>query len=100
MKYLFPDFYLFSVSHCTHSSHVVLLQFTQHNMEQHMGGVGLRDSQHMVSGRRLLVKIVKGDGIRDAQNPYVVIEMDEPAQKNQTGTQRGGKPFWDEHFLL
>eukprot|EP00099_Drosophila_melanogaster_P002384 NP_001137710.1 uncharacterized protein Dmel_CG10737, isoform U [Drosophila melanogaster] len=71
-----------------------------HNMEQHMGGVGLRDSQHMVSGRRLLVKIVKGDGIRDAQNPYVVIEMDEPAQKNQTGTQRGGKPFWDEHFLF
>ncbi|XP_039147927.1 uncharacterized protein LOC6735220 isoform X10 [Drosophila simulans] len=71
-----------------------------HNMEHHMGGVGLRDSQHMVSGRRLLVKIVKGDGIRDAQNPYVVIEMDEPAQKNQTGTQRGSKPFWDEHFLF
>ncbi|XP_026835798.1 uncharacterized protein LOC6547098 isoform X16 [Drosophila erecta] len=71
-----------------------------HNMEHHLGGVGLRDSQHMVSGRRLLVKIVKGDGIRDAQNPYVVIEMDEPAQKNQTGTQRGSKPFWDEHFLF
>ncbi|XP_041565990.1 uncharacterized protein LOC108137053 isoform X15 [Drosophila elegans] len=71
-----------------------------HNMEHHMGGVGLRDSQHMVSGRRLLVKIVKGEGIRDAHDPYVVIEMDEPAQKNQTGTQRGSKPFWDEHFLF
>ncbi|XP_017077147.1 uncharacterized protein LOC108111959 isoform X5 [Drosophila eugracilis] len=71
-----------------------------HNMEQHLGGVGLRDSQHMVSGRRLLVKIVKGEGIRDAHDPYVVIEMDEPAQKNQTGTQRGSKPFWDEHFLF
>nr|XP_036669763.1 uncharacterized protein LOC108017735 isoform X5 [Drosophila suzukii] len=71
-----------------------------HNMEHHLGGVGLRDSQHMVSGRRLLVKIVKGEGIREAQNPYVVIEMDEPAQKNQTGTQRGTKPFWDEHFLF
>ncbi|XP_070067992.1 uncharacterized protein [Drosophila takahashii] len=71
-----------------------------HNMEHHLGGVGLRDSQHMVSGRRLLVKIVKGEGIREAQNPYVVIEMDEPAQKNQTGTQRGSKPFWDEHFLF
>ncbi|XP_043947604.1 uncharacterized protein LOC108030165 isoform X14 [Drosophila biarmipes] len=71
-----------------------------HNMEHHLGGVGLRDSQHMVSGRRLLVKIVKGEGIREAQNPYVVIEMDEPAQKNQTGTQRGNKPFWDEHFLF
>ncbi|XP_032305954.1 uncharacterized protein LOC6494440 isoform X4 [Drosophila ananassae] len=69
-----------------------------HNME-HLSG-GLRDSQRMVSGRRLLVKIVKGEGLRDAHDPYVVIEMDEPAQKNQTGTQRGSKPFWDEHFLF
>ncbi|XP_022231183.2 uncharacterized protein LOC111080086 isoform X4 [Drosophila obscura] len=71
-----------------------------HNMEHHLGGVGLRDSQHMVSGRRLLVKIVKGEGLRDAHDPYVVIEMDEPAQKNQTGTQRGSRPYWDEHFLF
>ncbi|KAM8714091.1 hypothetical protein ACLKA7_014273 [Drosophila subpalustris] len=70
-----------------------------HNMEQLGSGI-LRDSQHMVSGRRLLVKIVKGEGLRDAHDPYVVIEMDEPAQKNQTGTQRGSKPFWDEHFLF
>ncbi|KAL7737147.1 hypothetical protein ACLKA6_005357 [Drosophila palustris] len=70
-----------------------------HNME-HLGSGILRDSQHMVSGRRLLVKIVKGEGLRDAHDPYVVIEMDEPAQKNQTGTQRGSKPFWDEHFLF
>ncbi|XP_030388192.1 uncharacterized protein LOC115634446 isoform X20 [Scaptodrosophila lebanonensis] len=70
-----------------------------HNME-HLGLGNLRDSQHMVSGRRLLVKIVKGEGLRDAHDPYVVIEMDEPAQKNQTGTQRGSKPFWDEHFLF
>ncbi|XP_033253650.1 uncharacterized protein LOC117185790 isoform X17 [Drosophila miranda] len=71
-----------------------------HNMEHHLGGVGLRDSQHMVSGRRLLVKIVKGEGLRDAHDPYVVIEMDELAQKNQTGTQRGSRPYWDEHFLF
>ncbi|XP_023168635.2 uncharacterized protein LOC111597922 isoform X1 [Drosophila hydei] len=70
-----------------------------HNME-HLGSGMLRDSQHMVSGRRLLVKIVKGDGLKDAHEPYVVIEMDEPAQKNQTGTQRGSKPYWDEHFLF
>ncbi|XP_017838530.2 uncharacterized protein LOC108596867 isoform X19 [Drosophila busckii] len=70
-----------------------------HNME-HMSSGNLRDSQHMVSGRRLLVKIVKGEGLKDAHEPYVVIEMDEPAQKNQTGTQRGNKPFWDEHFLF
>ncbi|XP_034103753.1 uncharacterized protein LOC117567707 isoform X16 [Drosophila albomicans] len=70
-----------------------------HNME-HLGSGILRDSQHMVSGRRLLVKIVKGEGLRDAHDPYVVIEMDEPAQKNQTGTQHGSKPYWDEHFLF
>ncbi|XP_017959857.1 uncharacterized protein LOC108653680 isoform X16 [Drosophila navojoa] len=70
-----------------------------HNMEN-LGSGMLRDGQHMVSGRRLLVKIVKGEGLRDAHEPYVVIEMDEPAQKNQTGTQRGSKPYWDEHFLF
>ncbi|KRG04834.1 uncharacterized protein LOC6579856 isoform X8 [Drosophila mojavensis] len=70
-----------------------------HNME-HLGSGLLRDGQHMVSGRRLLVKIVKGEGLKDAHEPYVVIEMDEPAQKNQTGTQRGSKPYWDEHFLF
>lgn len=74
---------------------------TQHNMEHVLGGGILRgDSQHMISGRRLLVKIVKGEGLKDAHDPYVVIEMDEPAQKNQTGTQRGSQPYWDEHFLL
>ncbi|KAH8299498.1 hypothetical protein KR044_001984 [Drosophila immigrans] len=70
-----------------------------HNMD-HLGSGILRDPQHMVSGRRLLVKIVKGEGLRDAHDPYVVIEMDEPAQKNQTGTQHGSKPYWDEHFLF
>ncbi|EDV98493.1 GH22639 [Drosophila grimshawi] len=71
-----------------------------YNMDHSLGSGILRDAQHMVSGRRLLVKIVKGDGLRDAHDPYVVIEMDEPAQKNQTGTQRGSKPYWDEHFLF
>ncbi|KRF99146.1 uncharacterized protein Dwil_GK17967, isoform I [Drosophila willistoni] len=71
-----------------------------HNMEQHHLS-GFRDSQHMsASSRRLLVKIVKGEGLKDAHEPYVVIEMDEPAQKNQTGTQRGTRPYWDEHFLF
>lgn len=70
-------------------------------MEHGLGGGILRgDSQHMISGRRLLVKIVKGEGLKDAHDPYVVIEMDEPAQKNQTGVQRGSQPYWDEHFLL
>ncbi|KAM7343237.1 uncharacterized protein ACRADG_010345 isoform 16-T17 [Cochliomyia hominivorax] len=56
--------------------------------------------QPMISGRRLLVKIVKGEGLKDAKDPYVVVEMDEPAQKNQTGARQGNNPYWDEHFLF
>ncbi|XP_011293452.2 uncharacterized protein LOC101900611 isoform X13 [Musca domestica] len=54
----------------------------------------------MISGRRLLVKIVKGEGLKDARDPYVVVEMDEPPQKNQTGARQGNQPYWDEHFLF
>lgn len=52
------------------------------------------------SGKRLLVKVVKGEGLSEATDPYCVIEMDEPPQKNQTGARQGITPFWDEHFLL
>lgn len=50
--------------------------------------------------KRLLVKVVKGEGLLQANDPYCVIEMDEPPQKNQTGARQGKNPFWDEHFLL
>lgn len=56
--------------------------------------------QPMISGRRLLVKIVKGEALKEAKDPFVVVEMDEPAQKNQTGARQGNNPYWDEHFLL
>lgn len=52
------------------------------------------------SGKRLLVKVVKGEGLQSANDPYCVIEMDEPPQKNQTGARAGKSPLWDEHFLL
>lgn len=52
------------------------------------------------SGRRLLVKIVKGEALMQAKDPYVTVEMDEPPQKNQTGARQGTSPFWDEHFLF
>lgn len=54
----------------------------------------------MASSRRLLVKVVKGDGLSLAKDPYCVIEMDEPPQKNQTGARQGVNPYWDEHFLF
>lgn len=52
------------------------------------------------SGKRLLVKVVKGEGLKQATDPYCVVEMDEPPQKNQTGARQGISPYWDEHFLL
>lgn len=54
----------------------------------------------MSAGRRLLVKIVKGDALMQAKDAYVTVEMDEPPQKNQTGARQGTSPFWDEHFLF
>uniref|UniRef100_A0A1L8DNC0 Protein kinase c conserved region 1 n=1 Tax=Nyssomyia neivai TaxID=330878 RepID=A0A1L8DNC0_9DIPT len=54
----------------------------------------------MSSGRRLLVKVLKGDGLAVAKDPFCVVEMDEPPQKNQTGVRQGANPVWDEHFLF
>uniref|UniRef100_A0A034VNE1 Protein kinase C-like 3 n=2 Tax=Bactrocera dorsalis TaxID=27457 RepID=A0A034VNE1_BACDO len=70
------------------------------DMPQNLEGSNLSGLQPMISGRRLLVKIVKGEGLAEAKDPYVVVEMDEPAQKNQTGARQGATPYWDEHFLF
>lgn len=64
------------------------------------GGSMNQPMSTMSSGRRLLVKIVKGDALMQAKDPYVTVEMDEPPQKNQTGARQGTSPFWDEHFLF
>ncbi|CAH1796739.1 unnamed protein product [Owenia fusiformis] len=55
--------------------------------------------------RRLLVKIIKANGLRQADygstDPYVVIELDEPLQKHTTSVVKSTvNPFWDEHFLF
>lgn len=64
------------------------------------GGSAHHQPTSMSAGRRLLVKIVKGDALMQAKDPYVTVEMDEPPQKNQTGARQGTSPFWDEHFLF
>lgn len=61
---------------------------------------GGQSMMSMPAGRRLLVKIVKGDALMQAKDPYVTVEMDEPPQKNQTGARQGTSPYWDEHFLF
>ncbi|CAG9761196.1 unnamed protein product [Ceutorhynchus assimilis] len=54
--------------------------------------------------KRLLVKVIRAaqlGGQNGCAEPFCVVEMDEPAQKNQTSVKRGGEsPFWDEHFLF
>jgi hypothetical protein len=60
----------------------------------------MSNQQSVSTGKRLLVKVVKGDGLIQAADPYCVVEMDEPPQKNQTGARQGMNPYWDEHFLF
>lgn len=61
--------------------------------------------QYSRGERRLLVKIVKASelgGAEGCKEPYCVVELDEPPQKNQTSIKKenGNNPLWDEAFLL
>ncbi|KAF2883468.1 hypothetical protein ILUMI_22710 [Ignelater luminosus] len=64
----------------------------------HTGIQGIRGD------KRLLVKVIRATQLGSDQGctePYCVVEMDEPPQKNQTSIQRNtDSPFWDEHFLF
>ncbi|KAJ8975009.1 hypothetical protein NQ317_010110 [Molorchus minor] len=54
--------------------------------------------------KRLLVKVIRAAQLGASQGcvePFCVVEMDEPPQKNQTSIQKNtNSPFWDEHFLF
>lgn len=77
---------------------MVFVWFFQYDLDKLSNSIS---SLHgMSSGRRLLVKVVKGEGLMHATDPFCIIEMDEPQQKNQTGARQGTNPYWDEHFLL
>lgn len=52
------------------------------------------------SPRKLLVKIIKAEGLLQCSQPYCVAEMDEPAQKHQSACKSGPNPFWDDTFLF
>ncbi|KAL0274398.1 UNVERIFIED_CONTAM: hypothetical protein PYX00_006835 [Menopon gallinae] len=50
--------------------------------------------------KRLLVKVVQAKDLR-GREPYCVVEMDDPPQKNQTSVKKDtNSPEWNEHFLL
>ncbi|KAK2143404.1 hypothetical protein LSH36_844g00099 [Paralvinella palmiformis] len=55
--------------------------------------------------RRLLVKIIKANGLSDRDfgctNPYCVVTMDNPHQSHTTSVVKNTvNPFWDEHFIF
>ncbi|XP_053670399.1 uncharacterized protein LOC128720730 [Anopheles nili] len=52
------------------------------------------------SPRKLLVKVLKAEGLLKCTKPYCVIEMDEPAQKHQSTSKQSQSPYWDESFLF
>ncbi|XP_023723493.1 phospholipid transfer protein C2CD2L isoform X4 [Cryptotermes secundus] len=54
--------------------------------------------------KRLLVKVIKATslgGKKGCSEPFCVVEMDEPPQKNSTSIKKDtSNPVWDEHFLF
>ncbi|XP_058836970.1 uncharacterized protein LOC131693278 [Topomyia yanbarensis] len=52
------------------------------------------------SPKKLLVKVVKAEGLLQCAQPFCVVEMDEPAQKHQTASKMGSNPMWDDTFLF
>ncbi|XP_043785868.1 uncharacterized protein LOC122711309 isoform X3 [Apis laboriosa] len=64
----------------------------------------LSQNQYVVSDRRLLVKVARAaelGGEKGAVEPYCVVELDEPPQKNQTSVKKDTRnPSWDEAFLF
>ncbi|XP_032685086.1 uncharacterized protein LOC116850659 isoform X7 [Odontomachus brunneus] len=60
--------------------------------------------QYVPGERRLLVKVVRAadlGGQQGALEPYCVVELDEPPQKNQTAIKKDTRnPLWDEAFLF
>jgi hypothetical protein len=58
-----------------------------------------------LQGRRLLVKVIKANGLGDKDfgcaDPYCVVLLDDPIQKHTTSVVRNTvNPFWDEHFIF
>ncbi|XP_015608606.1 uncharacterized protein LOC107274231 isoform X3 [Cephus cinctus] len=60
--------------------------------------------QYLRGEKRLLVKVVRAvdlGGQEGCREPYCVVELDEPSQKNQTCIKKDTKnPVWDEAFLF
>ena len=66
-------------------------------MSREITGIGQNTSL-----RQMGVKVVKASGLggEEEQQPYVVIEVDEPGQRHQTLPSRGRAPVWDQQFSV
>ncbi|XP_026824984.1 uncharacterized protein LOC105285796 isoform X2 [Ooceraea biroi] len=81
-----------------------LLHQSPHQRLQGHAAPSPASMQYMPGERRLLVKVVRATDLGGQQGsvePYCVVELDEPPQKNQTSIKKDTKnPMWDEAFLF
>ncbi|XP_033096789.1 phospholipid transfer protein C2CD2L-like [Anneissia japonica] len=92
---------------CTSSSTVPLTSgFIPVNDITSMFSNGAPSKPPRTIGRRLMVKVIKANGLRNrdggiCSDPYCAVEVDCPLQKHKTIVIKGSSnPFWDEHFLF
>lgn len=97
------DWCIFIYFRSQNVSNSMIYQSPQQRLQGHLAP-SLSPMQYVPGERRLLVKVVRAmdlGGQRGAADPYCVVELDEPSQKNQTSIKKDTKnPLWDEAFLL
>ncbi|XP_033210287.1 uncharacterized protein LOC117168704 isoform X3 [Belonocnema kinseyi] len=75
-----------------------------HQRNSHLHSSSPTIQQYLPGERRLLVKVVKATnlgGQQGCKEPYCVVELDEPPQKNQTSIKKDTThPSWEEAFLF
>ncbi|KAK3923680.1 Protein kinase C-like 3 [Frankliniella fusca] len=93
---MYPDFPQFS-RHAVQAPHILPVHYDSMMSAPYSGG-------RAAGGRRLLVKVIKAQGLgakQGCKEPYCIVEMDEPSQKYQTSMKKDtDSPVWDEHFLF
>ncbi|KAL1458485.1 hypothetical protein WDU94_008631 [Cyamophila willieti] len=74
------------------------------SMMTHFNSIPPSRHSNTTADKRLLVKVLKANDLglkKGCQEPYCVIEVDDPPQKNQTAVKvNTNSPMWDEHFLF
>ncbi|XP_029041924.2 uncharacterized protein LOC114875616 isoform X2 [Osmia bicornis bicornis] len=87
------------------STHYDGMNTSSGSLRQRVQSQNQTTAQHQhVGDKRLLVKVVRAaelGGEQGSVEPYCVVELDEPSQKNQTSVKKDTRnPQWDEAFLF